>query len=151
MTCIACNRDEMAGDSWATDSTGHAHVDKVHRINRWLVGFAGGMADAAKVLMALNSSELPPDRALTKLAIAGALSDVECSLLMLDPKGGIWMYEGGDSVPWRMRDRFSAIGSGGQAALGAMAAGAEPLQAVRIAKKVAAGVGGRCYALSRKV
>ena len=52
---------------------------------------------------------------------------------MVDKRGRITSFESESSAPCRIRAKFLAIGSGAAVALGAMAAGADAKQAVRIA------------------
>lgn len=57
-------------------------------------------------------------------------------------KAGIWVYDA-HPEPYKVKDKFAAIGSGAQAALAAMYLEQSPKNAVRIAAKVDPLTGGR--------
>lgn len=150
MTTVATDGHSMAADSRATDATSMCSVTKLRRIDGWLVGFAGGVADGAALLRRLGRAGVDPVSALKDWCADGALDDAQAALLLCSPRGRIYLYEGGASEPWRVQDRVAAIGSGGPVALGAMLAGVEPGEAVRIAAKVDPSTGGRVRVIRRK-
>lgn len=121
----------MACDSQASDDVTTASVVKTWTVKGNIVGVAGDYATAHAFVQWLKKpvGDPPP------------LTDV--SALWLKPDG-LWLFDA-SSKPYKLRDEFSAIGSGAQAALGAMHAGATPRQAVAIAKRIDPGTGGRVY------
>lgn len=147
MTTIATDGHTLAADSWATDASGACSITKLRRIRGWLVGYCGGAAEGSTLLRTLGRDKRDPVQTLNHLVAAGKLNKVESAFLLVSPKRGIYLYEGGASEPWRVRDRVAAIGSGGPVAMGAMKAGACPRLAVRIAAQVDPFTGGRVRAV----
>lgn len=143
MTTIATDGRSMAADSWASSEAGACSVTKLKVVRGWLVGYAGGVAAGAALLRRLAKSTLDPLDHLNQLAGAKPAPDESVELLLVCPRGRLYVYEGGTAEPWRVRDRVTAIGSGAPYAIGAMLAGVEPGPAVRIAAKVDPGTGGR--------
>ena len=135
MTTIAYNRGEICCDSQSTVG-GLACKAKMKAIKTathvyMIAGnFAQGMAY------------------IDWLKIGGPISDVESpklsktSVIQMDLKTGKCV-EWEDDVPLPVEDRIMAWGSGGNIALGAMAAGADVYGAVNIACKWDAYSGGR--------
>jgi len=122
----------MACDSQASDDCTRSSVVKTWTIKGTIVGVAGdyALAHAFVHWMKKGSEGKPPP-----------LEDV--SVLWLKPDG-LWLFDSSAS-PYKLRDKFAAIGSGAQAALGAMHAGTTPRQAVAIAKRIDPNTGGRVY------
>lgn len=130
MTTVACTRYAMASDSRVADDNTACQAVKMYRTPYGIVGVAGSMSAAmAFVAWLKDQTVTPPD-----------MTDVEA--LLLTPKGEILCYDE-SLTPFKIKDRFSAIGSGAAAALGALHAGVSPTQAVRIAAKIDCGTGGR--------
>jgi len=78
--------------------------------------------------------------------LKGDLQDItfpegEFQILILNKKGKAFLIDGKNGLRYTVKTPF-AIGSGAELALGAMAAGASPEKAVRIAKKYNLGTGG---------
>lgn len=121
--------------------TGHliGHTKKVWRIQGSLFGVSGRLASCTAFVNYLKLG----DR--TEGVEAPCMEHVR-ALVLTD--GGIYMYDGGPT-PFKVDDRIWAVGSGSAAAMGAMAAGATPQEAIRIAAKYDEGTGGpvRTFAL----
>lgn len=128
MTTVAADAIEgvMCSDSQWNDGQEVGPARKVWRIKSALIGFAGDMKDisAARVWFAKGGPE--PKGNVTALILDGA------NLKAWSPQDGF------SALPKRY-----AIGTGGQAARGALEAGATCQRAVKIAMSIAAGTGGR--------
>jgi hypothetical protein len=124
VTVIAANRDMMAGDTQCVheDRLVSTHR-KVHVVRDMIVGYAtcvdSGIEFLGWVKRGKGSKGKP-----------GGLSE-EFTGLLLD-ESGIYEYRY-QLVPMRIEGDCWAIGSGAQAALGAMFMGADPEEAVKIA------------------
>ena len=138
MTTIVCNREVMAADSRASDDAIKFPVTKIHRVGALLVGFAGDLAMCTQLISVLKRTE--PSNLMKAFRLMD-LGDKNVCLLILAPTG-IWVYEG-EGDPYQVKHKFMAIGSGAQAALAAMQCGCSPQEAVRVAKSVDPGTGGR--------
>jgi len=78
--------------------------------------------------------------------LRGDLQDItfpegEFQILILNKKGKVFLIDGKNGLRYTVKTPF-AIGSGADLAIGAMAAGASPEKAVKIAKKYNLGTGG---------
>lgn len=133
MTTIAADAvaGEMCSDALWTDGDECGPARKVFRVRKALLGLAGGMAECRDWLEAYRKADVPP-------GLNRDFHDV--IVLRLDSIGvHIWDNTNG----WLKHDgQRYAIGSGGKCARGAMAAGADCRQAVRIAISIDAGTGG---------
>lgn len=120
-------------DSQVTSSTGcKARVRKLIRLPDG--GVFGGAGDVQAIM------------ALREWALAGfegkrPAKTVEAECLLAKPDGSVW-YLSGTGKPYELLDEFTAIGSGGSFAEGAMAFGATALEAVRIAADRDSGTSG---------
>lgn len=150
MTTIATDGLVMAADSLAADAYGSCSVTKLRVVRGWLVGFAGRVSSGATLLRRMSASTLDPLAHLNALAAAKPKPDESVELLLVSPDGRLYVYEGGASEPWRIRDKVAAIGSGAPYAIGAMLSGVEPGPAVRIAARVDPSTGGRVRMIRRK-
>lgn len=123
MTTIAVRDGVMAADTQSTGSF-HQRVKKIAKLpDGSLVGTAGNTDECQRAIEWLCS-----DGSVKQPKIPGA------HLIFLRPNGSIWLGEG-TFEPYRVMGKFSAIGSGGAIAIGAMEAGATAAEAVRIAAK----------------
>jgi len=132
MTTIAADakRGLMAADSMTSTSDSWWPSTKVHRAGDALIGGAGEAAVIRQfVAWYSDGQRLPKPR----------LSDTFCALV-LNPDG--LFYWASNLVPEPIERGYHAIGSGGNAALGAMLAGANVKKAVEIATQVDTGSGG---------
>lgn len=121
MTTIVCTREGMAADSRMTSDM-KEKVVKIHRVGEKLIGFAGSVTHALKFIHWYDTRE----------GDTPSLDDTEVLVLS---KEGIEYWD--DAMyPIKVKGKFTAIGSGSQAALGAMFAGADMKSAVRIACKI---------------
>lgn len=123
MTTIACNRGEMAADGRVTDDGETFPALKVHKINGAIYGSAGLHAATVRFIEWARKGEEGKPR-LAK-DFTGMKLTTE----------GIFVISRDDPVWMRCEADYFAIGSGGPYALGAMAFGATPLQAVQTAMK----------------
>jgi ATP-dependent protease HslVU (ClpYQ) peptidase subunit len=136
LTTIVCNLEEMAGDLQFTNVvTGYKFKGKtkvykfqphdLHYPNgEFIVGFAGTASDIVTVAEFFSNPEgfrTPPKvRGLTGL--------------VLTSKKEIFYFD--TFTNWiRVGDKYSAIGSGAQVALGVLASGGSPTEAIKIASK----------------
>ena len=124
MTVIAANREMMVGDTECIhDEIVVSTHRKVHVVRDMLVGYAWDMDSGIEFLEWCKRGK----------GMRGKPRDlsVEFTGLILDGSG-IYEYKS-PLVPIRIDGEFWAIGSGAQAALGAMRMGADPVEAVEIA------------------
>jgi ATP-dependent protease HslVU (ClpYQ) peptidase subunit len=128
MTTIACNHQLMAGDTLLTSDI-KCHAQKVFKHKGNCVGIAGSYTEC---IIFVNWWK--------KGAKGEAPSMKEVEALILTSDGRILCFDQHESF-FELTDGFAAIGSGAQAALGAMHAGAGPEDAVLIAGKVDPGTG----------
>ena len=130
MTTIACDLSVMAGDSQLTDEVCKSHCRKVWKHKGVCIGVAGTYHECTEFISWYRGGmkgDLPN------------MTDVHALMLTKD---GIWLFDG-TAKPYKLTDRFMAIGSGAQAALAAMHMGAGPKEAVGIASMVDAYTGGQ--------
>jgi hypothetical protein len=123
MTTIACNRSEMAADGRVTDDGDTFPALKIHKINGAIYGAAGLLAASARFIEWATKGEKGKPR-LAK----------DFTGMKLTPEG-IFVISGADPTWMRCDSGYFAIGSGKLVALGAMAFGATPLQAVQEAMR----------------
>lgn len=137
MTTIAANREMMACDSQCQSGNLCSAVDKMFRLpNGALIGAAGEL----EICMLFvdwykNGCDETPGMWDTSASFSG---------LVLTPKGKLIEF-GPRLVPQVIKEKFHAVGSGCELAIGAMEAGADPIQAVKIACKRDSGTGGRVH------
>jgi hypothetical protein len=132
MTTIAADskRGLMACDSMTSTADAWWPSTKVHRAGNALIGGAGESAAIRQfVAWYADGLRLPKPK----------LPDTFCCLV-LNPDG--LFYWASNLIPEPIERGFHAIGSGGNAALGAMLAGANVKRAVEIATQVDTGSGG---------
>lgn len=150
MTTIAVNKEEIYGDRQFTNTvTGHkwkgktkvyrftAHPDTYSACD-FIMGFAGSASD----IVTISSYFEFPDMFGKPPRVRG------CTGVVLTAKRDIFVFD--DYTKWLLVDEpFHAIGSGAEYALGAMAAGKSPREAVKIAssKDCYTGFGIKGYSL----
>jgi hypothetical protein len=132
MTTIAADakRGLMACDSMTSTADSWWPSTKVHRAGDALVGGAGEAAAIRQFVAWYADGQRTPKP---------KLPDTFCCLV-LSPDG--LCYWASNLVPEPIERGFHAIGSGGNAALGAMLAGANVKKAVEIATQIDTGSGG---------
>ena len=132
MTTIAadCRKGVMACDSMTSTSDSWWPSTKVYRVPDALIGGAGDAASVRQFVAWFADGQRNPKP---------KLSDNFCCLVMT--KEGLF-YWASNLVPEPIERGFHAIGSGGNAALGAMLAGASVQKAVEIACMVDTSSGG---------
>lgn len=130
MTTIVCDTQCMAGDTLLLSDT-VCNAPKVFKHKGNCIGIAGTYVDCMRFV---------------KWWRAGAEGNVpkmtNVDALVLTRDGRILCFDQDESF-FEINDPFAAIGSGAQAALGAMHMGATPQKAVRVASKVDPATGGR--------
>jgi len=132
MTTIALRNGVMAGDTQVTegDTLVASGCRKVRRLRDGrLYGFSGDIEQGEIMLRALRKGEAPPK-----------LRGIKAILVYQD--GVVSLWEGAIWIK-QQHAPFFAIGNGTDFALGAMAAGADAKQAVKIAMKFDTATGGR--------
>lgn len=122
MTTIACNKDVMAADSQATASNRSSKVIKIFRVNGDIIGYSGTAEDGLIFAEWYKNKTSPPEL------------DSDFGALVLTGDGTIYEY-GSKLMKMEVLEDFYAIGSGSDIAMGAMSAGADPKQAVKIAAR----------------
>lgn len=132
MTTIASDakRGVMAADSMTSTSDSWWPSTKVHRVPGALIGGAGEAASIRQFVTWFSDGQRSP---------RPRISDNFCALV-LTAEG--LCYWASNLVPEPIERGFHAIGSGGNAALGALLAGANVQKAVQIACQVDTSSGG---------
>jgi hypothetical protein len=128
--CADAKRGMMACDSMTSTSDSWWPSTKVYRAGDALIGGAGEAASVRQfVTWYADGQRLPRPK----------IADNFCALVL--SKDGL-SYWASNLVPEPIERGFHAIGSGGNAALGAMLAGANAKRAVEIACEVDTSSGG---------
>lgn len=134
LTTIACSREAMVGDLQYNDeinSTRWKGAPKIYRFRASRVcdvDFIAGFAGAADYLIQHVDYFGNPE-------VFSPPEEHEGRGLVLTAKGDIFMFS--NCLKWlKVRQPFAAIGSGANIALGAMASGKTPKEAVKIASKI---------------
>lgn len=141
MTTVAWDGVTLAGDSqWMVGSTRVGGSPKVRRLTapngrRVLFGFAGDSAYMQAYLHWLAGGAQP------------TASGGSWQILMIDEERDIYYRHDGSPYWDRFGRRPCAIGNGTRYAVGAMAAGADAVQAVKIARRLDTDTGGRIRAV----
>lgn len=118
----------MAGDTSTWNGQTCARIGtKVRRIQGWLIGHAGDLGPAIQFIDSLKKSRLDPLKYLQEYHVKTGFT-----LLLVCPEGRIYEFEGGAVT--RVQEKYHAIGSGSDLALGAMFVGATPVDALRAAR-----------------
>jgi len=126
MTTVAYKNGEMAADS-RSYTGGKITAGMKQKIHRLKDGSLFG-ASSSKVGLCDKFRRDTEER-----GVEGVYDETMCQGLLVTPGGEIYIFN--DGVAWSgpCRALFTAIGSGEEFAMGAMAAGATPAEAVRIA------------------
>lgn len=133
MTVIAFDGHAMAADRQGELFCTKTFRTKIRRLGDLLVGCAGEVRSAEAIYQWLAGGAIVAD--FPKLAE----SDKAC-VLVAGPNG-LHLYENSPH-PMPLENKFFAIGSGGDAAMAAMALGFDARRAVEIACEVCTGCGG---------
>lgn len=132
MTTIAASRNQMAADQRVTDGVRRFRGRKIRRIGDVVVGCAGSGPAIAKFLRWLESGKQDDPPKMGK--------DDELEAIVLTP-AGLFIYDTSLEAE-ECLDPFYAVGTGAEAALGAMHMGADPRRAVEVAALVDNSTGG---------
>lgn len=124
--CMACDSMTSTGDSWWPST-------KVYRVPDALIGGAGEAAAVRQFVSWYADGQRSP---------RPKIADTFCALVLT--KEGLF-YWASNLVPEPIERGFHAIGSGGNAALGALLAGAAVQKAVQIACEVDTSSGGEVF------
>ena len=145
MTTIAVNKDSLYGDlqytngSYKFKGNGKVFKFKAHPLiceSDYIAGFAGSANDLIDVKHFFEDPESKPPRAR------------ELYGLVLTMEGKMYRFD--NYKRWfELNEPYSAIGSGRDFAMGAMALGASPKEAIKIASKhdVFTGMGVKGYSI----
>lgn len=137
MTTIAYRDGTMASDScWADEGLQTTSLSKIDRLSSGALFGAAGDGDI-RALLALIDKVKSPDKLPTKAELAATRCEVKGILVF--KAGQVWMIgieksgEHFDAMVWPANRSIAGVGSGGELAVGAMAAGKSAAEAVRIA------------------
>lgn len=123
MTTIVCTRSSIFADKRSTG--GHImRVTKLFRVNGSIIGIAGNIEQALRFVEWRRTPEAKPAFA----------DNSNFAALELTADGGI-IWWGAEMVGIPVEDEYFAIGSGSAYALGALAMGASPKDAIKIASR----------------
>lgn len=139
MTTIATDGRLMAGDGRSTrgDLISGGDRKKVFKLSDGsLIGLAGRTRDADRAARSLMENPSEPEE------VRG-----DYSIIRLYPNGKVFIHEDTLARPFRVKPPY-AIGSGWPAAVGAMLAGADAYEAVKVAAKLDVHTGGKITSYS---
>jgi len=140
MTIIAYRNKILACDSKVSSGSAHwAAMKKIKKIKGWLIGAAGDLDAVSMFLQKFNPETIKDN----KHPLVGLPNTLEA--IIVDPTGVIYYMENSGMLSAITTDGFIAIGSGCEAAMGAMAAGATAREAVKIAIKYGEDCGGKAH------
>lgn len=140
MTTVAYKAGIMAGDScWSYGGAVDTLSRKIHRLKSGALLGQAGDNDARDIIAMLENVKTP-----AALPTRRALLDTRIDFfgLLVFPKGRIFKISSSNLLPentacdvgvWEVQMPFTAVGSGSEIALGAMAAGRSAKDAVAIA------------------
>lgn len=139
MTVIAYRAGIMAGDRAITSGRGMLAGTraKIARTSAgWLVGAAGSLSGATSTIEWVEAchhdlDEFVPPR--------GKLANLDA--IIVSPTGRVFYFDG-TAFPTEVLGEYFAVGGGEEFAMGAMAVGADAIQAVQAACMLGAGLGG---------
>lgn len=140
MTTIAANHEGMAADTLVVvgDTVFTRQGKKLVRVHGHIIGFAGFAAGAEECIKRMREAkEIHPLAFLTVYE-----HNSQFTMLVKSPEGVLYRYDGNGS-PVVCPEGIAAIGTGGDFALGALAAGASLRKAMRIALDMDTKSGGR--------
>lgn len=142
MTCIVASvhHQIVVADTRCSDDNSMVRVSKIRRAKGGLIGCAGGWSEILHFWDKLSGKKVKD----------GVLHDQAdfCGIELA--RDGVYLYDpAGRRYP--IKDQFFAIGSGGPYALGAMAMGATPEEAVAIASRFDPATGPEIEVLQLKV
>lgn len=127
MTVICWDGQTLAGDKRTNFGTGHATTTKVRRIGDLLIGCAGSTAKIMEFHAWVERGRKPEDLPVFQ---KDAKECVEA--LVIEPDGTVLCYSD-SAYPFKVENRFWAIGSGREFAMGAMYCGCTASAAVGVA------------------
>lgn len=137
MTTIAYRDGVMACDScWASNGVQTTSQTKIDRLSSGALFGSAGDGDI-RALLALIDKVKSPDKLPTKAELAATRCEVIGIIVF--KAGQVWMIaiekqgEHFEAMIWPANRNIAGVGSGGEFAIGAMAAGKNPSEAVRIA------------------
>ena len=137
---IICWRDGIiAADSQTTNGVLAGKTKKLFKLKNAAIGFAGLLTDGLKLIEFLKSDEDKPPE----------LSE-DFESLMMDLRTGKCAYYDRTLIAVKIMDKFEAIGTGSELAIGAMEHGATAIEAVRVAIKRDINSGGRVAVIRKK-
>lgn len=141
MTCIAVSTKHgaLASDTRCSADGVMFGVSKIRRVGKGVVGAAGDWDDILKFWEHLEGKPAKE---------SGLNDDSEVEGIELHPSG-IFLYAA-SGKRYQIKDEFFAIGSGAPYAIGAMAMGATPEQAVALASRFDPATGGEIEVIPLK-
>jgi ATP-dependent protease HslVU (ClpYQ) peptidase subunit len=136
LTTIACDKRSIAGDLQYTNANtglkwkGNPKVFKFQaHPNIYTVDFMVGFAGTASDIIGISSFFSKPDKFEKPVFIDTIMG------LVLTEKGELFVFDA-DPLKWiKIKSQFYAIGSGANIAMGALACGKTPQEAVKLASK----------------
>lgn len=140
MTTVAWDGKTLAADSQATVGAIRARVVKIVRSPDGFLAAGAGELNSITPWLRWVSAGLNPDEQPDEL-------HSKSHVIIIDPKGKAFTFEGSPTrLP--LLNKFWALGSGMELALGAMAMGADARTAVKVAAKFDVYTGGRIVVLT---
>jgi ATP-dependent protease HslVU (ClpYQ) peptidase subunit len=127
MTVIAWDGKTLAADKRGTVAGMAYSVTKIHRVRGHLVAFSGSGGHAAELLDWFERNGISQTYPKRSGDEDGA------GMLVIDPKGRIFMYSAANSLPELIEAPFFARGAGRDYAMAAMHLGKSAREAVEVA------------------
>ena len=140
MTTVAVSLTHglVASDSRCSADNTMVSVQKIKVVKKGIIGAAGDWAEVLKFWEHLEKGTSVKDLGLTDDSSIEGIELTAAGIYIFEPSGR----------RYKIKDQFYAIGSGGPYAMGAMAMGATPEQAVAIAARFDPNTGGDIEAIS---
>lgn len=139
MTTVAWDGKTLAADSQMTSGAIRSRAVKIVRSpNGFLAAGAGEWNSIVPWLRWVEGGMIPEEQPDSLHA--------KSHVIIIDPKGKAFTFEG-STTRLPLLDKFWALGSGTELALGAMAMGADARTAVKVAAKFDVYTGGRIVVL----
>lgn len=135
MTTIAYRDGVLAGDTLVTSPRDIKFGERIKVFKSpsgWLGGVAGPIGGISVLEQWMRQDDIDPDKP--------PVTDNRVEGLVISPKGEIYFWCG-KNLSW-MSAKFTAVGSGDEVAMGAMAMGATAVEAVEVGIRLDAGSGG---------
>lgn len=141
MTTIAYKDGILAGDTLATGYNNHSYGNKkVFKTKYFLFGFTGTLAYLERSLEWIKKHEKPNVLEFNEIFDKDVFGE-ETTVLLINKNRKLFLSSDGKPF-YQARYKETALGSGGDYAIGAMACGKSAVEAVKVARSLDPRTGG---------